>query len=336
MSAIRLTVGIPTYNRAEDLCLALETVLAQVDDRVRDQMEIVISDNASSDQTQQVVNEYTERYPDLIFYRRNPSNLGFSRNVDAVVRHARGEFVLLLSDDDGLDDNAIKTVWGILDEHKDLGVVLLSETPYDSDLRFPLSTTSGLVARKGGMFYSPGLEYVKRTRIFPPFLVSGYVVRREAWLQSCLNDFTETICVHILTVLPMLLDHSAYVSYSSSIRYRTENKGGNRWLDELHPFTLYLNLLIGCRAIKGLYPFRLHRYLHQQAMRSIAYHIMDEKVSGVPLPVSLLLHRMNLLADPKDPLLWLNRILLYIPAWMIRIPFKISIKLRAIMKKGLT
>lgn len=331
MSDVRLTVGVPTYNRAGDLRVALDSVLTQVTDELRGKLEILISDNASTDSTQEVIRECSERYPGLVASCRNPSNLGFSRNVDAVIRHARGDFVLLLGDDDGLEGNALATVWGILGAYDDLGVAFLAERPYDADLRAPLDAASSRSESTGGTLYRPGLEYVRRTRIFPPFLVSGYVVRREAWINAGPSDFCETICVHALTTLRILSGYSAYVSFVPTIRYRVENRGGNRWHDELYPFTFHLNLLVGCRGVQASYPAKLHRYLHQQAMRSIAYHIMDLKVSGGRLNARLLRLRLSELADPKDPLLWVSRMLLLAPAWLIRVPFSILMKLRKVV-----
>lgn len=328
MNDIKVTVGVPTYNRAEDLRVALDSVLVQVTDSLREKLEILISDNASTDTTQEVIREYSGRYPGLIRGCRNPNNLGFSRNVDAVVRQARGGFVLLLGDDDGLENNALEILLGILDQHEDLGVVFLAEVPYDAELRVPLSASANRLGRRGGVLYRPGLEYVRRNRVFPPFLMSGYVVRREAWIKAMSADFCGTICVHTLTTLRIFADYAAYVSFSPAIRYRVENKGGNRWHDELYPFAFYLNLLVGCRDIKASYPAKLHRYLHRQVMRSIAYHIMNLKVTGGRINVSLLNNRLDELADPNDSLFWLNRLLLFAPAWVIRVPFGVLMKLR--------
>ena len=156
MNGVRVTVGVPTYNRAGDLRVALDSVLAQVTEELRGQLEILISDNASTDTTREVIREYAERYPELVVSRRNSSNLGFSRNVDAVIRHARGDFVLLLGDDDGLERNALETVWELLGAYDDLGVAFLAERPYDADLRAPLDAAVSRRENTGGTLYRPG------------------------------------------------------------------------------------------------------------------------------------------------------------------------------------
>ena len=318
MSDVLLTVGIPTYNRAEDLRLALDSVVAQVSDALRGRLEVFVSDNASTDATQQVVQEYQAKYPGLVAVHRNPSNLGFSKNVDAVVRYARGDFVLLLGDDDGLEDRALAEVVDIVSRNGDLGVIFLPEIPYDADLRAPLAGASDRKSCGEGTVYRPGLDYVRKNRIFPPFLVSGYVVRREAWLQACSADFLETICVHALTALRIMASYAAYAASVPAVRYRVENKGGNRWQDELYPFTFHLNLLVGCRGVRAQYPAELHRHLHRQAMRSIIYHVMELKASGGRLNKRLLSCRLDELADHGDPLYWMARLLLALPACWVR------------------
>lgn len=337
MASIKLTIGVPTYNRARLLRVALDSVLSQIDDRIRGQVEVLISDNASTDLTREVVREYIARYPDVVTYQCNSHNLGYSRNVDAVIRQARGTFVLILSDDDGLESNSLTTLLDILAQHVDLGVVFLAETPYDPELKAPLNGQIIETNRKGGQLYRPGIEYIEQTHIFPPALVSGYVVRREAWLQANPDEYFNTLIVHSLTVLRILVtqvQYSAYTFHKPCIRYRTEGTGATCADDELFPFAFHLDHLIGCNSVRSECSAKIYRYLHQQAMRSIAYHIMDQKVTGGQISVLLLRKRLRELADKEDPLLWLNRVLLCMPAWMIRIPFRIAVRIRETMRQG--
>ena len=330
MAAFRLTVGIPTYNRAKELSEAIDSVLEQATGRFQGQVEILVLDDTSTDKTREVVQGYAKRYPDTVVYRYNDINLGYDRNVDASVRYARGEFVLLLGDDDALDAHALETLWDILDQHDDLGVVILSETPYDPELRAPLVPAAERALRKGGALYRPGLEFVRQNRVFPPALISGYVVRREAWLQSTPSDFYDTICVHLLVALRIFVTHAAYVSQEPRIRYRTSGVGGDVWArDELYPFPFHLGLLIGCRGVKAVYPESLYRCLHKKAMSSIAYNIMNQKVHGRRIAVTRLRGRLKDLADARDPLYWVNLLLLRLPAWVIRLPFKAALRLRS-------
>ncbi len=103
--SIKLSVCIPTYNRATFLGAALDSVIRQATDEV----EIVVSDNASTDHTEALVREYQARFP-RIRYHRNPENLGADRNFLKVVELAEGEYCWLLGSDDALGPSALRQV----------------------------------------------------------------------------------------------------------------------------------------------------------------------------------------------------------------------------------
>ena len=92
MSIPRLSILIPTYNRCEllDQCLK-KLVLSGYSN---DQCEINVSDNASTDATKQVVSKYD------VNYQCNKENLGYSGNIEALLRSANGEYIVILGDDD--------------------------------------------------------------------------------------------------------------------------------------------------------------------------------------------------------------------------------------------
>jgi hypothetical protein len=101
MSAVKFSVVIPTRERAELLRHALHTCL----DQNLDDYEVIVSDNDSSPPTRAVVDEVASP---KVRYVRTPGPLAMSSNWDFAVSHARGEYVLLIGDDDGLLPHALK------------------------------------------------------------------------------------------------------------------------------------------------------------------------------------------------------------------------------------
>ncbi len=95
MSGVRFSVVIPTRERAETLRFTLRTCLEQP----FDDYEIVVSDNCSSPATKAVVEEFASP---KIRYVRTSEPVAMSTNWEFAVSHARGEYVILLGDDDGL------------------------------------------------------------------------------------------------------------------------------------------------------------------------------------------------------------------------------------------
>lgn len=94
-----VSVIIPTFNRANLLRKAIRSVA----DQVGDGFEIIISDNCSQDHTCDVVSEFLD--DPRVFYSRNDRNLGMVGNWrKAIYELARGEWFILMSDDDYLTD----------------------------------------------------------------------------------------------------------------------------------------------------------------------------------------------------------------------------------------
>lgn len=91
----RVTVAIPTYNRARFLREAIESALAQT---VRE-LEVVVSDNASDDDTAAVVASFDDP---RLRYSRLDSNIGLHGNLTRCLRAGSAPYLAILQDDDAL------------------------------------------------------------------------------------------------------------------------------------------------------------------------------------------------------------------------------------------
>lgn len=94
-----LSVGMPTFDRAEGLERAARSVLAQS----LGDLELVISDDASPSPDVARVGERLAAEDPRVRFTRQPRNLGHARNYRWVLEAARGPFFMWLSDDDWLD-----------------------------------------------------------------------------------------------------------------------------------------------------------------------------------------------------------------------------------------
>lgn len=95
-----LSVGIPTYNRATMLARAAQSVLGQS----HGNLELVISDNASTDETRALCLKLVEQ-DSRVKYLRSQVNRGPTANFNLLFEELHGDYVMLLSDDDWLDEN---------------------------------------------------------------------------------------------------------------------------------------------------------------------------------------------------------------------------------------
>lgn len=95
----RLSLCIPTYNRAEFLEAAVLSGLGEAAGQAPGTVEVLVCDNASSDATAELMARLQAAHPDLRCLR-SESNQGFDLNYLRCVEEARGEFVWVLGDDD--------------------------------------------------------------------------------------------------------------------------------------------------------------------------------------------------------------------------------------------
>ena len=116
-----LTVGIPTFNRADYLRDCLESIKVSLA-LAGDAVDVVVSDNASTDHTPVVV-EAARAQGCRITYCRQASNIGAHLNFLEVAKVARGKYVWIFGDDDKLHPDAIARVMGALRAGAEMVVV---------------------------------------------------------------------------------------------------------------------------------------------------------------------------------------------------------------------
>jgi len=117
-----LSICIPTYNRSKYLREAIESVLEQIDQSKVDKIELVISDNASTDETEAVVSRYIDRHQVRLKYSRNATNVGSDGNILCVVARSSGKYIWVLGDDDLVIDGAIDRLLAEIEANKNVDI----------------------------------------------------------------------------------------------------------------------------------------------------------------------------------------------------------------------
>ena len=114
-----LTIAVPTWNRSKTLNNALWHLLPQIS-QYKSEIELIISDNASTDNTQDIIKKWVKEYNHLNIktYQQN-ENLGFYGNFLTCRDLSSGQFFWLLSDDDFIQENTISTVIQTLKNYQD-------------------------------------------------------------------------------------------------------------------------------------------------------------------------------------------------------------------------
>ncbi len=86
--------------------------------------EIIISDNNSTDNTQEVVRGFLDKYYNISYYR-NQTNIGAERNILRLIDIARGDFLKLHSDNRYFYSGALKEIKNVINEYNDSGIIFI-------------------------------------------------------------------------------------------------------------------------------------------------------------------------------------------------------------------
>ena len=121
-----VSIGIPTYNRANSY---LRDALRSAVSQTYKNLEIIVSDNCSQDNTESVVKAFDD--PRIRYYRQT-ENIGPVKNRNFCLQQSRGDYFVMLLDDDLIDDDFISTCMDALRYHTEVGVILTGMREIDS------------------------------------------------------------------------------------------------------------------------------------------------------------------------------------------------------------
>lgn len=119
-----VSIIIYNYNYGRYLRECFDSVLKQSYDSI----EILFSDNASSDESWEIAVEYSKRYPGKFFIARNRNNFGQHANQRNCYVNIRGKYFCILGSDDVLHADYLKNTIGLLENHLDAGFAIVHKS----------------------------------------------------------------------------------------------------------------------------------------------------------------------------------------------------------------
>lgn len=121
----KVTIGMPTFNRARQLKRAIEQVLSQT----FNDFELIIYNDGSTDETVTVINSFTDKR--IIFV--DEVNQGLPHPLNKILNLAQGEYIIILHDHDNFNQQLIEKSVKALEENPDAGFVLQACAWIDSN-----------------------------------------------------------------------------------------------------------------------------------------------------------------------------------------------------------
>ena len=103
---MRVSVAFIVYNGGHYLRAQLDSILAQT----QPVDEIIVFDDASSDETKEILEQYKNEHTDLFFIYYNKVNIGATKNIEKAIQACTGDIILLSDQDDYWETNKVATL----------------------------------------------------------------------------------------------------------------------------------------------------------------------------------------------------------------------------------
>ena len=204
MADALVTIGLPVYNGASLCRIAIESVLAQT----YPNFELLISDNCSTDETEEVCREYAQR-DSRVRYTKTERNLGSAGNFCRTAELARGQYFRWIAHDDSIHPDFIAECLAIAEADPEIisvapiieivdraaGMKRQSVVSYTGRRRWSSNrleqyaqmmeelayceTHSDGLFMVAYLFALHRLSLLRRTRLVMPFISSDYVLAAE-------------------------------------------------------------------------------------------------------------------------------------------------------------
>lgn len=205
-----IAICIPTYNRENDLKILLNDILLYGKKYIDSgSVEVCISDNASIDNTAEVVESYKKSIGSLT-YNRNFENLGFGINLRKAIDMSTSEYCWLMGSDDRPTENSFDILFEAIETSPDL--IIGNVISNDREHKF-LAVDGNLTFEFGGVnVFSEYLGLCEEVSAAFAF-ISTIIVKKEFWYvrQPTANELTHPythmiqICKNIASQKTILL-----------------------------------------------------------------------------------------------------------------------------------
>jgi glycosyltransferase involved in cell wall biosynthesis len=273
-----LSIVIPTYNGATTISETLDSIIPQVEKGV----EIVVSDNASTDNTPGIVEQYQAKCHNIRYYR-NSKNMGVDRNCDLGVQRSSGDYIWFLGDDDKILYGGIRKVLDVISSHQDLALMFVNCSMWNRN--FTECYKERFLSLDNDVIYNNADDYFQLIGTSAA-LTPTTIVNRKLWIETNTTPFDGTGWNVLCKLFYMLPGRSAYIistPYSlfrdGSIRCHID--GG------FYKMVIPLACLINNLPSKG-YNITTYRKLISPLLRKLPHTIAVEKIYGLKLTKRLI------------------------------------------------
>lgn len=269
----KLTIAIPTYNRSKFLVECLQSILPQITEEV----DIIISDNASTDNTKEVIKEYL-KYPFLRYYR-NEENLGMDGNFLNCLKKSTGKYIHLMSDDDIMMPGTIEALIKCINDNNP-DFIHLNSCNFKDNSKDILNFSEPRFEEKQTFITTNKELFISKVNIYITFLSS--IVLKNKLVKEIKNpeQFIGTLFLQShIALLTTEGDKRLAILNHNSIAGRGGNTGGYNlykiWIEE------YKKLLLSTGIKAGYSKKSMEKIYVKSIKREVRSFIINFRVSNI-------------------------------------------------------
>ena len=129
-NGIKVSVCVVTYNQENFIAECLDSLVNQV---TSFKYEIIVGEDCSTDGTRAIVQNYVDKYPDLIIPLFYQNNLGAVENIKQVYKKAKGKYIAHLDGDDSALPGKLQKQFDILEKNLDCSICVHNMNAVDKN-----------------------------------------------------------------------------------------------------------------------------------------------------------------------------------------------------------
>ena len=174
-----LSIAIPTYNRRKKLQQLIESIHYNLaNSKVAKDIELIISDNNSTDSTDLMLKDFSELERSYKFtYHWNIKNLGCDENFGIVIEKSSGKFAWLLGDDDQIEPHSIDFLHNTLSNNQEIGFCFLNY--YERFAKDPQESNTSFIAQSDEYIKVSNFENFHKQAMFGYSMISSCVYKKS-------------------------------------------------------------------------------------------------------------------------------------------------------------
>ena len=314
MEEIFLSIAIPTFNRD----VKLKNQLDSIDDclsksKYSKRIELLVSDNCSSDNTSQILSSFKEIKKTYKFtLNSNKQNLGGDKNIAISLQKASGRFVWVLCDDDIIEPFAIDYVFKELSVNKEVGFCFINYFIWDKQESNELQKNRTAIPQNENSKKTCSFEDFTNEAMFNYSMMSSCVFKKSLLTKRDFQEHMGESYFHLYWVAKILLsnpsliirkalftfDHPGVVASREAVKNRES-------IDYDFYTRAHCNFLKFISYIKALklpmkLRFKIYRLVVDENFSQIIHQkVTSEKTSFDSLKISLLTMIKTLFVSPS-------------------------------------